>query len=135
MKYCDFREKQTKELNDFPIFFAFNEEQFKKGKQKLNAIDNNELLSIGGGGFIRKEDKENFNNLFSKITDELKEYLKNNDNLLDAMEYELANHEYCVNYDHETTLDALGLSFDTMTDEQKEIFKTAKKNYLSHCNY
>jgi hypothetical protein len=135
MKYRDLKEKQRKEFSTFPIFFAFSEEQFKEGKNKLNVVDNNELISIAGGGFIRKEDKENFNNLFSKITDELKEYLKNNGNLLDAMEYELANHEYCVNYDHETTLDVLGLSFDTMTDEQKEIFKTAKKNYLSHCNY
>ena len=39
--------------------------------------------------------------------------------------YELANHEYCITYDIEPTLDALGLTLDEIN----------KRAYLVHITY
>lgn len=132
MNYIAFKETLQKKINEFPILFAFNEEQLEKGKQKLGVKENNELISIGNGGFIRKVDKTAFINLSKDSTKELEEFLSEEDHLFDAFKYELSNHEYCISNDHDSALEALGLSFEELTEEQKKILKRAKRKYLSN---
>jgi len=61
-------EKQTRQdkINSFPfIFFVFNDEQFKKGMDKLGLKhdDYKLLLSIGAGGYILKSKRAEFKEL------------------------------------------------------------------------
>mgnify|MGYP006971785061 CR=1 FL=1 len=130
MKYQTFRDKQEKKYSEFPLVFAFSDKQLEEGKEKLGVKDNNELSSIGGGGYIKKTDSEAYKNLINGFDRDLKTFLKDDKQFVEALEYELSNHEYCITYDYEPTLDALGLSFESLTEKQKDLLVLAKKNYL-----
>ena len=54
----DLRWKQQQEYNDFPIGWAFNDEQFENAMKELGVSSPNELIAIYGGGFIRKTDRD-----------------------------------------------------------------------------
>lgn len=58
--YLEWRKQSQEEFNAFPMGFAFNDEQFEEQKKKLGVKENDELISIGYGGFIRKVDKQAF---------------------------------------------------------------------------
>ena len=131
MNYKELRDLNSKEFNAFPMIFAYSDKQLKKGKKELGVKDNKDLLSIGGGGIIRKSDKE----AYAKLTDELftreRDFLKDKDNLLEALIYELGNHEYCITGDKTDALLSLSLDIKTMTDEQVGVLKQAIKIYWS----
>ena len=94
--------------------FAFNNEQFKEGMEKLglDAKDTQKVLSIGGGGFIRRTDSDAFGAMFDRIHAEEAEARKNDDYLFQMFSYELANHEYCYTWDLTDTLRSLGLTLE-----------------------
>ena len=132
--YKKFKDNQEKEYNNFPKFFAFNEEQLIEGMQKLKVNNKNELVSIGYGGFIRKKDLKNYQNLDKKLILDLYNKLATDDNFLYfAFKYELANHEYCINYNPEETLLSLGFTTKILDKPRfKKIFEKAKENYLKN---
>ena len=35
-------------------FFAFGKEQFEEGKNKINTLNNDDIYSIGMGGYVKK---------------------------------------------------------------------------------
>ena len=57
---------------------------------------------------------------------ELAEAMKDDDFLYDAFNYELANHEFCYTDDISDALDALGLSWEQIKDDQR-IMRILKK--------
>ena len=57
----------------------------------------------------------------------MQEHLKNYDFCYDAFCYELNNHEFCITYDYTDTLSSLNLTYDELTDRQKEILEKAAK--------
>ena len=133
--YVNMKARHEKEINEFPFGFAFSKEQFKDMMSNwgLNEENTDKIISIGMGGYIRKTDKENMQNLFKKHKEEKEKGYKNNDFLQGAIEYELANHEYIITYDLEPTLNALGFSLDILQDKRfKTILEKAKKNYLKN---
>ena len=48
---------------------------------------------------------------------------------------ELANHEYCITYDLEDTLNALGFTIEEINADKRLLhgLKKAKQDYLKHC--
>ena len=62
-------------------------------------------------------------------------YLKdNNDTFREMIRKELANHEACITCDYTDALNALGMSFDRLSDEKKQIVKEElKKQVESYC--
>ena len=111
-KYSIFKRAKQQKVNEFPMMFAFSKEQLEEGKAKLGVTDNKELLSIGAGGFIRKSDKNEFDNLFIQLDKELSENLNDDEFLYDAFLYEIANHEYCYSCDLTDSLEVLGLTVE-----------------------
>jgi len=134
MTYTELKKQVEKDINDFPIFFAFNDEQFIEGKAKIGVNSNSELLSIGAGGFIKKADRDNFHEIFVNQKKRLKTFLKDKENLKNSLAYELANHEYCITYDVKPTLEALGLKLEKLTPLQLEILQQAKNEYWNAIN-
>ena len=132
MKYNELKETHQKELNAFPMAFAFSNEQFKKGLEKLG-VTKEDVLSIAGGGFIRKSDAKAFSDLFLNQDMAMVEAFKDDAFLTDAIRYELGNHEYCITYNPSDAMDALGLSLDD--ERTAECFKAARKQYLEHSEY
>lgn len=132
MKYRELQKQIQQEVNSFPMAFAFSYEQLKEGLKRLGAWSGS-VVSIGGGGFIRKSDKDSFQQMFKRHEVMRKEALKDDNFLIDALEYELANHEYCITYDPEPALSMLGISENDIDDRVRKCFKRAEDSYLKAC--
>ncbi|NYC95062.1 hypothetical protein DFN09_003049 [Clostridium acetobutylicum] len=58
-KYIEMKRKHQKEVNNFPMFFAFSKEQFKEGMKKLGLepSETNKIYKFGNtGGFYKRTD-------------------------------------------------------------------------------
>lgn len=115
-KYDEFKKKQHDEFNKFPMAFAFSDQQFKEGLEKLGLTENDKdkIIGIGFGGFIRESDREAYIQLSKKHSEEFKHEIKEDKTgknfIKDMFESELANHEYGYTQDLTDTLAALGLT-------------------------
>ena len=141
-EYVNLIRKQEKEFNDFPMFFAYNEKQYKEGKQILGVIDDKEIYSIGYG-YIRKSDKQLFSDMLERHNKEFKQSIENDKTgegfIYDMFLYELENHEYFITYELDDTLDALNLTIDEVLNSstlknglllaRKKILEENRNNY------
>jgi len=120
MKYFELKQKQQKKVDNFNLGFCFSQPQFEDMMKKWNLTpnDTDKIVSIGFGGYCLKTEINDFINLMKNNDNELKEFLKNDKNLKDALIYELANHEYCITFDASPTLEALGLTIDDLKDKR-----------------
>jgi hypothetical protein len=130
MSYQELKQNHKNLINAFPMFFAFSKDQFNDALQR-RGLNQSEIMSIGNGGFIKKSDSEQFDELLNQMNTEMEENLQNDDFLMDAFLYELANHEYGITYDTDNTLNALGLDAEKLTAHQVKILMTAIKIYLN----
>ena len=130
-KYNELQAKHSKELNAFPIGFAFSNKQFEEMKEKLGVKSDDELLRVYGGGFIKKTDKDWYNGLLIRWANESNRAENDDEYLYQGFLYELGNHEYCYTGDPEQTLDCFGLTIDEVNSDErlKRIFKEARSAY------
>lgn len=118
--YWKLRNEKQQQYNDFSnkyIFYAYNQEQFKDGLNKLNCKES-DLVSVYPGTFLLKEKRNDFNELFKSL--DISEILKNDIDLMESAIYEeLNNHEYIILFDPQTTIETvyneLGLSPEDKT--------------------
>lgn len=116
MNYLELKEKQQKEVNEFPFGFAFDKRQFEKMMQDfgLTTDDTDKIYSIGAGGYIKKSDAPAMDEMFDRHRQEMKTEIENDKDgsgfIYQMFKYELANHEYCVTFDLDETLNALCLT-------------------------
>lgn len=137
--YVELMNDHQKRVNALPVMYAFNQQQFNEGMERLGLApaDTDKIVSIGMGGFIRKTDKDLYINTFKQIDQEMKDAIaadKDGTGFIKEMfRYELANHEYCITYDLEPTLDALGLTVDMVNDSPALLngLHIAKREYLA----
>lgn len=112
--YIELKNTIQKEINQFPIGFAFSKEQLEQTKRNWNISDNDELVSIGGGGFIRKTDRDAFTVLLSRSNAAIAEAIAADQDgtgfIKDMFLAELANHEYCYTGDLSETLEAVNMT-------------------------
>ena len=134
MNYSELKNKQQKEVDNFPSMFAFNNQQFAEGMGELGLLptDTCKILSIGGGGYIRKTDNKALDELFARHELERKEARKEYQYLYDMFLYELGNHEYCITYCLRDVLDALDLTIGDVNNSEdlKKALYEAEKDYL-----
>ena len=123
--YLKMKTRQQKEVNGFPMAFAFCSRQFAEGMRSLglDPSDKEQIVSIGGGGFIRKTDEEAYKAMFRRHRLEHEAAMdadKTGDGyLLEMFRHELSNHEYGYTRDPEPALLALGIyQEDIVSDER-----------------
>lgn len=102
MTYQEYRKKTSDEMNALPIFWAFSNEQFmEEMKKRTNATTIEGAAKLvyrfGNGGFYLKKDAEVIREYFNR-EDELPSLMKDYDFAFDAIYYEMANHEYHINW-------------------------------------
>ncbi|TCI26674.1 hypothetical protein EVJ32_04685 [Exiguobacterium sp. SH5S4] len=120
--YKQMKDRHQKQLNDFPIMFAFSNKQFDEGMKKLELEKDqtNMVLDIGNGGFIKKDSLMDFDNMFERQEQELKAAIESDQTgegfILEMFRYELGNHEYSYTYDLSDTLQALDLSMTSVNE-------------------
>ena len=124
-QYQILKDRQQKEFNAFPMGAAFSQKQFEEmmAKWGLFPTDTDKILHIGSGCYIRKTDREAFHELVDRLDREKQEAIAadtTGDGIIkDMFLYELANHEYCITYDLDDTLDALGLTVDEINADPR----------------
>ena len=121
-KYVELKEKHQKEFNEFPMFFAFSNEQFEEGMKsfglQLNELD--KIYKMGStGGYYKREDSSKLNEMLIRQDNEVEEARKDNEYLFQMFKYELSNHEYGYTGDLEETLEALGLTIEKINNDEK----------------
>lgn len=118
--YLELKNRHQKEVNEFPLGFAFSDKQFAEMMEKwgLTPEDTDKIYSIGGGGFVRKADSEAMNEMFERHAKEREAAIKENkdDYMYHMFDYELANHEYNYTGEVDDTLDALGITVEDLAE-------------------
>lgn len=122
--YQDIKDRQQKELNEFPIAYAFNDKQLKEALAKLGATREECVTVFGHGDIVKREDAPRFIAMLKRHTQEVKDALVADvDFAIGAFLYEMNNHEYCINYDGDgDVLGCFGLEWE---DLEKLGLKTA----------
>ena len=135
-KYTELKAKHQAEVNAFPLGFAFNDTQFNEMMTKwgLKPTDIREILSIGGGGYVRKDDAKAMHEMFARHESERKAAMKDPNFAFEAFNYELANHEYCVTGELDDTLDALGLTIEEINADP-EMADALKRAIVAQGDY
>lgn len=139
-KYQELKDQQQKEFNAFPLGVAFSKEQFANmmAKWNLTVNDTDKICSLGAGCYIRKFDIEAYKNIGSRFKQEIDDAIAADPTgdgfIYDMFLYELANHEYCITYDLEDTLDALHLTAEQVNENKRlrHGLSEAIKNYLKN---
>ena len=117
-KYQEMKNRHQKEFGELPIFFAFNNEQFKEGMEKsgLNVEDTNLIFKLPGGGFYKREDSSLIKEWYTRTEQEFENAISEDTTgegfILEMFDYELSNHEYCITGDLEETLRVTGFTFE-----------------------
>lgn len=134
--YSEMKARHQKEVNDFPIGFAFSNEQLKEEMERLRVKDESEICSIGCGGFIRKLDVKAYRELSDRIHAEERQAMKDDDFLVSMFEYEMGNHEYQLTLDAIEVINACGIDMGEFYEDERmqDLFIKAKKHYLKLCD-
>jgi hypothetical protein len=98
-KYLDLQKRHQQELTDFPIAYAFNEQQLKEALEKLGATKEECVTYMGHGDVLKRTDVPAFKAMLKRQVDELREALKDEEFAEAAFLYEMDNHEYAINWD------------------------------------
>lgn len=124
-KYEELRNKHEKEVEKFPIMWAFNKKQFSEGMEKLGLkeTDTDKIYSIGSGGYIRKTDSDKLHEMLNRHAEEMERAIKEDPTgdgfIFDMFNYELANHEYSYTGDITDTLECLGLTEEEVNADER----------------
>ena len=137
--YAELKNRHQERVNTLPLMFAFSDKQFEEAMKKagLSVNDTDKITSIGAGGFIRKADAKLVHDTFEQNDQEMRNAIAADKDgtgfIRDMFYYELANHEYCINYDLEPTLDALGMTEDDVLNNPALLngLKLAREQYLA----
>lgn len=138
--YAEMKARHQKRVNALPLKFAFGMNQFREmmASWGLTENDTDKIYKMGGtGGFYRREDSKLIFTTFEENEIEMKAAISNDIDgsgfIKDMFRYELGNHEYCITYDLEPTLDALGLTEDEVLSNPALIngLNLARKEYLA----
>lgn len=138
-RYAELKKKHQKELNKLPMKAAFGKEQFKKMMEEwgltTNTEDINKIDMLVGGCYCLKKDTHLFEEHFQRTQKELEEFLKDDDNLKSAFQYEFANHECGYTYTPCDALPPLNLTYEEVEKDERlnKIFSEAWDEYLEEC--
>ena len=108
ISYKELKEKNSKELDEFiskNCFWAFSYEQLAKKLKELN-ITREEFESnyqdFIGGGFIRRDKVEEYNNIAERTSKNMRNMLLENFEFAkDAFMYQMNNYECFISDDYE----------------------------------
>ena len=96
--YSEMKRRHQNEINEFPMAFAFNNEQLREALEKLNATLEECVTILSIGDIIKKSDVPKYREMCKRQRNELAEAMKDKDFAENAFRYEMDNHEYALNW-------------------------------------
>ena len=125
--YCDFKLAERESIDALPIEFAFNDDQFHDMLNKFGITleEKDKLRRIPGGGFCLATDAKRIVETMLSWSRKLDELIASDDDFaVDALRYELDNHEYGYTGEPDDALESLGLPSDVnkLDERMKNLF-------------
>lgn len=113
-EYLELKKRHQKELEDFPIAYAFNDKQLQEALKKLGATKEECITVFGHGDIVKRSDKNALIAMLEHHDEELKRKLKDDPEFAyEAILYEMNNHEYSINWTaDEDTMAALNIDWE-----------------------
>lgn len=132
-EYLDLKQRHQKEVEDFPIAYAFNGKQLKEAIAKLGATKQ-EVTTLGYGTVIKRSDIPALDELMENHRHELKMSMKDKDFAYEAFLYEMDNHEYAINFDGDAeVLSCFNLVYAQLEDlDLEEVYQRAARQHLKN---
>ena len=122
MDYLEIKKRHQDEINRFPMFFAFNDRQFKEGMARLGLepTDTDKIYKLADtGGFYRRDDAARLKEMLDRHEEERRSAIHSDNTgegyIYQMFAYELANHEYIITGSVDDTLRAVGISPEEVT--------------------
>lgn len=135
-EYLEFIDKQRKEIEDFPIAYAFNDKQLEEALVKLGAKSIDECVTVcGHGDILKKENAKPFLDMLKRHTKEVQDKLKTDPEFAEAaFLYEMDNHEYAINYDgDDDVLRCFGMDYeDLRASGLQAVYETARRKHFKN---
>lgn len=97
--YAEMLRRHQKEINDFPMAFAFSNRQLEEALKKLGATIDEVTTLSGSCAIVKKSDIPEWYALYERHSNELKEAMKKAEFAEEAFLYEMNNHEYAINWE------------------------------------
>lgn len=138
-KYIEYKNRKHAEFDKLPMKVAFGNKQFEQMMKEwgLTTIkeDLTKIHQLGAGCYCLKKDTHLFEEHFQRTQKELKEFLKDDDNLKSAFKYEFANHECGYTYTPQDALPPLNLTYEEVEKNERlnRVFNEAWCEYLDEC--
>ncbi len=134
-EYLEMQKRHQKEFENFPIAYAFNEEQMKEALEKLGATKEECVTVFGHGDIVKRTDAKALIKLLSTHTKELKDKLKSDVEFAEAaFLYEMDNHEYAINWSaDEDVLAVFSITFEDIRKWGLQMaYDSARNKHMKH---
>lgn len=132
--YLDLQDRHREELSNFPIAYAFSDEQLKEALKKLGAESAQECVTIfGHGDIVKKENAKPFLDMLKRQAQEVKDLLISDVDIAEAaFLYEMDNHEYAINWSaDEDVLGCFGIDWEWIQEHGLQLaYKSAKLKHF-----
>lgn len=132
-EYLEMQKRHQKELEDFPIAYAFDDKQLKAALEKLGATKEECVTVFGHGDIVKRTDAKRFVDMLKGHTEELKQKIKDDLEFAEAaFGYEMDNHEYAINWDGDAdVLACFGLTYAELDEWGLElVYQKAAREHL-----
>lgn len=137
-KYKIIKDRQQKEVNELPYLFAFDDEQFKKGLEKLGLSENetDKLIYLGDNIYLKRTDLPKVEEVNKRHKEEIEREIKadvvGDKFIKDMFLYEMNNHEYGYTNEIEPILEVLNITeYDLRKNENlRNGLMLAKQYYI-----
>ena len=132
--YLELQKKHQEEISNFPIAYAFNEQQLKEALEKLGATADECVTVFNHGDIVKKENAKPFIDMLQRHQDELQEAMKNEEFAEAAFRYEMDNHEYALNYDgDDEVLRCFGMTHkDLVKMDLENAYRRARNRHMKY---
>lgn len=134
--YANLLDTHRKELNSFPIVYAFNDQQLQEGLKKLGVESVKECVTIfGHGDIVKKGDADKYINMLERHSNDIKNLIVSDERIAEvAFRYEMDNHEYAINWDgDEEILRCFGLDHEDLVKlDLEDAYRKARKGHMDY---
>ena len=134
--YLDLIDKHREELNNFPIAYAFNDQQLKEALEKLGVDSVDECVTVfGHGDIVKKGDGKKLIDMMKRHTKEVKDALIADKEFAEAaFLYEMDNHEYAINWDgDDDVLRCFGLDYEELVKlNLEDAYRRARQKHYKN---
>lgn len=134
-EYLELKKRHEKELEDFPIAYAFNDKQLEEALVKLNATKEECITVFGHGDIVKRENAKPLIKMMERQVEELQQKLRDDPDFAEAAFcYEMDNHEYAINWSgDEDVLACFNLSFEKINKWGLQMaYRRARERHMKH---